>query len=66
MDSNTNPIADRDSDQHNVAARQGDRLQIENDVDAFLNSGGKIAAVATGFRADPPKRPESNYGRGAI
>lgn len=51
---------------HTVAAREDLRRQLANDVEAFLKRGGAIKDVAQDERADPPKKPESNYGRGSI
>jgi hypothetical protein len=42
------------------------RSQLAADVERFLQQGGRIQEVPVDFRADPPKRPESNYGRGSI
>ncbi len=47
-------------------ARAGQRGQLAQDLEAFLKSGGKVAEVPHGERADPPRRPENNYGRGSI
>ena len=47
-------------------ARQEERSQLAADIEAFLNKGGHVEQVATGERADPPKKPENNYGRGSI
>ena len=35
-------------------------------VARFLNGGGRVEEVPKDFRADPPRRPENNYGRGSI
>jgi len=51
---------------HTVAAREDVRRQLAADVEAFLKRGGAIQDVAQDVRADPPKKPESNYGRGSI
>jgi len=51
---------------HSTAARAALRDTIAADVEAFLKRGGSIEKVATDQRADPPKKPESNYGRGSI
>jgi SutA-like transcriptional regulator len=51
---------------HTVAAREDVRKQLAADVEAFLKRGGAIQDVAQDVRADPPKKPESNYGRGSI
>ena len=54
------------SDLHSVTAREPVRTQLAADVEAFLARGGNIQEVPKDFRADPPKRPESSYGRGSI
>ena len=51
---------------HSSKVKAGVRKNIANDVEAFLRQGGKIAEVPKNFRADPPRKPESNYGRGSI
>lgn len=51
---------------HSSAARAAVRNTIAADVEAFLARGGSIKQVADDHRADPPKKPESNYGRGSI
>ncbi len=51
---------------HSIAARQPVRSQLEADVEAFLAQGGNIQEVPRDYRADPPKRPASTYGRGSI
>jgi hypothetical protein len=53
-------------DSHSIEAREPVRSQIAADVEAFLAQGGAIKEVPRDFRADPPRRPESNYGRGSI
>ncbi len=39
-----------------------ERLRLQNEVEAFLASGGQIRHIPANVRADPPKKPESNYG----
>jgi hypothetical protein len=51
---------------HSVEARAKIRNSLAADVEAFLARGGSIKKVADDHRADPPKKPESNYGRGSI
>ena len=51
---------------HSVTARAPVRSQLAADVEAFLAAGGSIVEVPRDFRADPPKRPDSLYGRGAL
>ena len=45
-----------------IAERERQRSEVANEVEAFLAQGGGITAVEANFRADPPKKPESNYG----
>ena len=51
---------------HGIELREQARQSLAADVEAFLKSGGKVTAVEPNLRADPPKRPENNYGRGSI
>lgn len=45
-----------------VAARDPVRCQLQSEIDAFLAQGGKITQVEANLRADPPRKPTSNYG----
>lgn len=47
-------------------ARAEERQQLAADIEKFLSTGGQVAEIPKGERADPPRRPENNYGRGAI
>ena len=47
-------------------AREDERNELASAVEAFLKSGGKVEEIPKGERADPPKKPENNYGRGSI
>ncbi|WP_221793779.1 hypothetical protein [Oceanobacter mangrovi] len=38
------------------------RRSLEDDVAAFLAKGGKIEQVEDNVMADPPRKPQSNYG----
>ncbi len=51
---------------HSSAAKENTRQSLASDVEAFLKQGGRIAEVPKDFRADPPRKPENNYGRGSI
>ena len=53
-------------DGYTPEARAEEREQLAADVEKFLNSGGEVAEIAKGERADPPRKPENNYGRGSI
>ena len=55
-----------DNEHYSPEARAEDRDQLASDVQAFLQGGGEVRQIARGERADPPKKPENNYGRGAI
>ena len=55
-----------DSASHSIAARAAARSQLEADLAEFLSRGGAIEEVPKNYRADPPKKPENNYGRGSI
>ena len=56
----------QNSDAYSVTAREEERSQLAVDLEAFLRKGGEVQEVPRGFRADPPRKPESNYGRGSI
>ena len=45
-----------------IAERQRLRDEVASEVEAFLAKGGGITSVEVNLRADPPKKPESNYG----
>ena len=49
-----------------VSSRGRLRDQLSNDVEAFLAKGGAINEVAPEVTADPPRKPESNYGSRSI
>jgi hypothetical protein len=38
------------------------RSQMANEIETFLAKGGAVTEVERGYRADPPKKPESKYG----
>lgn len=45
-----------------VGSRARVRGKLEADIESFLSSGGKIDAIDANVMADPPRKPESNYG----
>ena len=51
---------------HSVEARSAVRGQLADDVARFLKTGGSVQEVPKDYRADPPRAPENNYGRGSI
>jgi hypothetical protein len=55
--------ADADSaDERTVASRQKMREEMAADIEAFLARGGKIAQIEPNVTADPPRKPDSDYG----
>jgi len=44
------------------AARDEMRQSMEDDVAAFLARGGQITQVDDNVMADPPRKPQTNYG----
>lgn len=53
-------------DAHTIRARQSLRDAIANDLEEFLNNGGSVKTVEANLRADPPRPPQNNYGKGSI
>ena len=49
-----------------ITSRSRLRSKVEDDIAAFLHQGGTIDEIAPDVTADPPKKPESNYGSRAI
>ena len=44
------------------AARDEMRKSMEDDVAAFLARGGQIQKIDDNVMADPPRKPQTNYG----
>lgn len=49
-----------------IASRMKIRDKVEEDIARFLSKGGAINEIAPDVTADPPRKPESNYGARAI
>ncbi|WNO09005.1 hypothetical protein [Teredinibacter sp. KSP-S5-2] len=45
-----------------LSAKERERQKLQEQIDAFLASGGQIQQIDSNVIADPPKKPESNYG----
>lgn len=58
--------ASNDLGQYDPAAKAEERDRLAADIEQFLNQGGQVNAIPKGERADPPRKPENNYGRGSI
>ncbi len=43
-------------------AKEQERQCLQEQVEAFLASGGTIDEIPSNVVSDPPKKPESNYG----
>ena len=48
-------------DSHSIAGRARVRAQLQADIEAFLNQGGKIQEVDTSFRSDSPRKVEVGF-----
>jgi len=48
------------------AAKEKIRSQLNDDIAAYLQKGGKVQVIEQDVRADPPKKPNSEYGSGPI
>jgi hypothetical protein len=49
-------------DERTVASRQAVRDEMERQVAEFLARGGRIQQVDPNVTADPPRKPDSEYG----
>ncbi|SMF12472.1 hypothetical protein SAMN02745866_00783 [Alteromonadaceae bacterium Bs31] len=45
-----------------ISYKQRERKRLEDEIAAFLAGGGKISEIPPNVVADPPKKPQSNYG----
>jgi hypothetical protein len=48
--------------ERSLSSRNNLRKEMQEDIDAFINQGGAVEEVPRGMRADPPRKPVSNYG----
>lgn len=53
-------------DARTVESRHNIRNQVADDIEQFLQKGGSIDYIDPDVTADPPRKPESNYGSRAI
>ena len=51
-----------DGRDRSLSSKDSDRRQLEADMMKFLKGGGAIESIEPNVRADPPRKPESNYG----
>ena len=59
-------LRDAQVDAHSIRAREAERAALRADIEAFLQSGGKVTSVAANLRVDSPRRPQNNYGKGSL
>lgn len=45
-----------------VASRQKQREEMAQEIEAFLAKGGRISQIEPNVTADPPRKPDSDYG----
>ena len=53
-------------DERTVESRKRLRELMSAQIEEYLAKGGKIEEVPSNVTADPPKKPESNYGNRPI
>lgn len=46
--------------------KQKIRGQLQDDIEAFLQKGGKVQMIERDVRADPPRKPNAQYGSSPI
>ena len=51
-----------DGRDRSLSSKEAARRQLEQDMAKFLGGGGTIKAIEPNVHADPPRKPESNYG----
>jgi len=61
-ESESTTAVDTPSLEASLSAKHAERQRLQEEVEAFLNGGGKITRVDDFMMADPPKAPSSNYG----
>ncbi|MFT5937429.1 MAG: hypothetical protein ACJAS2_002066 [Pseudohongiellaceae bacterium] len=59
-------INDETAESRTIASRMKIRDKVEEDIARFLSKGGAISEIDSNVTADPPRKPESNYGARAI
>ena len=51
-----------DAETLTVSSKEAARRQLEEEMERFLASGGKIRQIPADESSDPPKKPVSSYG----
>ena len=60
LEQSSNWTSDSD-DNHSIAGRARVRAQLQADIEAFLQGGGKIQEVDTTFHSDTPRKVEIGF-----
>ena len=60
LEQSSNWTSDSD-DNHSIAGRARVRAQLQADIEAFLQGGGKIQEGDTTFRSDTPRKVEIGF-----
>ena len=55
-------IRSDDGSDRSMSSKEHIRDQLEDDIAAFMKSGGQVEMIAVNVTADPPKKPVSSYG----
>lgn len=58
--------SDEPIESRTIESRLKIRDKVDEDIARFLSQGGSIDEIAPDVTADPPRKPESNYGARAI
>ncbi|MFT4863549.1 MAG: hypothetical protein ACI95C_002781 [Pseudohongiellaceae bacterium] len=58
--------SDDNVEHRTIVSRMKVRDKVAEDIAAYLQNGGTIIEVAPNVTADPPRKPESNYGARSI
>lgn len=48
--------------QFSSSEKELERKRLQEEIEAYLTKGGAIRQIPANLRADPPKKPQSNYG----
>ena len=56
------PIALVRPEERTVASRQKLRNELAKEMEELLARGGKLAQIEPNVTADPPRKPDSDYG----
>lgn len=51
-----------DGELRSLSSKANVREEMEQQIQAFLQQGGEVQKIEPNVMADPPRKPESNYG----